>query len=148
MDKNAFKWTEQGVSDPDLDEVESSFRFTLPKEVRSHYLSHNGGSPSKCLFIRDGVILVVQQFLPVKYGKHLFEQTFLDLKVDDDILPTHLVPFATDPGGDYYCFSVRDNDMGSIWIYRGEYSEEPDRAVQFIAGSLNEFVEGMEDEDD
>lgn len=149
MDQNEFVDTERMITDADLDHVEGSFHFTFPKEVRNHYLRYNGGSPSKYLFSKDGTIFVVHEFLPVKYGKHLFEQSFRNLKVEPDILPKHLVAFATDAGGDYFCFSVRDKDVGSIWIYRGEYSDEPDRAVQFLANSLNDFVEGMEaDEDD
>lgn len=148
MDQNEFVDTERMVTNSDLDHIERAFHFTFPKQVRSHYLDYNGGSPKKYLFSKDGAIIVVHEFLPVKYGKHLLEQAFSNLKVDSDVLPEHLVAFATDAGGDYFCFSIRDKDAGSIWIYRGEYSDEPDRAVRFLANSLNEFVEGMEADED
>ena len=136
------------MRDADLDDVERSFHFTFPKEVRSHYLRYNGGSPTNYLFKKDDTVFVVQELLPVKYGKHLFEQSFRNLKVEAEVLPKHLVAFAMDPGGDYYCFSVGDKDVGSIWIYRGEYSDEPDRAMEFLAPSLNEFVERLVADED
>jgi hypothetical protein len=143
MEQNEFVGTEQGITDADLDEVERTFRFIFPKKVRSHYLRYNGGSPTNYLFKKDHTVFVIHEFLPVKYGKHLFEQSFRNLKNEAAVLPKHLVPFAVDPGGDYYCFSVRDKDVGSIWIYRGEYSEEPDSAVEYLAKSLDDFVGGM-----
>ncbi len=148
MEENEFVETEQPITEAELDDVERTFHFTFPMQVRSHYLRYNGGSPTNYLFKKDDTVFVVHEFLPVKYGKHLFETSFRNLKVEAEILPKHLVPFALDPGGDYYCFSVRDKDAGSIWIYRGEYSDEPERAVQFIAKSLNEFVESMVADED
>src|SRR5262249_54572364 len=143
MGQKKFVETEPGIDDADLDEVERTLGFTFPKELRSHYLRYNGGSPTKYLFKKGETVFVVHEFLPVKYGKHLFEQSFRNLKIEAEILPKHLAPFAVDPGGDYYCFSVRKKDIGSIWIYRGEYYDEPERATEFLAKSLNEFVSNM-----
>lgn len=148
MQQNEFVGTERGITEADLGAVELSLHFAFPGAFRSHYLRYNGGSPTNCIFKKDDVVYVLHEFLPVKYGKHLFEQSFRSLKVEDEIIPVHLVPFAVDPGGDYYCFSVSDEDGGAIWIYRGEYSDDPDRAVQFLARSLEEFLGGMIAEQD
>jgi hypothetical protein len=133
------------VTNSDLNEVESAFDFAFPADFRKHYLNQNGGRPQYNLFKKDETVFVFNEFLPLKYGRVncLFEDVFRDLKIEREVLPKHLVPFGDDPGGDYYCFSVRAEDVGSIWIYRGEYYDSPDRAVEFLAKSLNEFVEGM-----
>ncbi len=135
------------VDSDDLAEVERLFRFIFPLDFKRHYLAINGGYPAarRYLFEKDGVIYVVNHFLSIKYGRDgtRFEDVNRDLKIEDNILPKYLVAFADDPGGDFYCFSTREQDAGSIWIYRGEYSDEPDRAVQFLASSLPEFLAGM-----
>lgn len=145
-----FIGTVQAVTDSDVGEVERKFGFSFPGDFRDHYLTHNGGRPEKNLFKKDDTVFVVSEFLPIKYGRTncLFEDVFRDLKIDQQVLPKHLVAFADDPGGDYYCFSVRDKDAGSIWIYRGDYSDEPDRAVEFLAKSLDEFLESMVADED
>lgn len=140
-----FIRTVQPVTTGDLTEVEREFDFLFPADFKGHYRNRNGGRPKNNLFKKDDTVFVFNEFLPIKYGKSncLFEDVFRDLKIEQEVLPKHLIPFGDDPGGDYYCFSVRENDAGSIWIYRGEYSDNPDRAVEFLARSLNEFVEGM-----
>ena len=145
-----FIRTVHHVTNSDLAEVERAFGFSFPAAFRTHYLTHNGGRPQNNLFKRDDSLYVVSEFLPIKYGRAdcLFEDVFRDLKVEREVLPKHLVAFADDPGGDYYCFSVDDKDAGTIWIYRGEYSDEPDRAVQFLAESLNEFFDNMVADED
>lgn len=145
-----FIRTVQPVTISDLGEVERAFGFSFPADFRDHYLTHNGGRPPQYLFKKDDTVFVVSEFFPIKYGRAncSFEDVFRDLKIEREVLPKHLVPFADDPGGDFYCFSVSDNEVGSIWIYRGEYSDEPDRAVEFLAPSLNEFLENMVAEED
>jgi len=145
-----FIRTVQPVTASDLAEVERTFGFSFPAAFSNHYLTYNGGRPQKNLFKKNDSVFVVSEFLPIKYGRAncLFEDVFRDLKVEGEVLPKHLVAFADDPGGDYYCFSVRNKDFGSIWIYRGEYSDEPDKAVNFLTNSLNEFVENMVADED
>lgn len=139
---------EQPVTSTDLAEVERSLDFIFPPQFRSHYLTHNGGSPRRCLFHGKETIHVVNQFLPIKYGRkdYRFEDVYRDLKVERGILPKHLVAFADDPGGDFYCFSVRDQDAGSIWLYIGEYGDEPKRASKFLAPSLADFLAGLRED--
>jgi hypothetical protein len=147
MYNNDFIETEPGISDQDIDNVEHAYSFVFPKQFRDHYLRYNGGSPNKYLFKRDDVIFVVHQFLPIRYGRHRFEESFRNLKVEASILPADLVPFGMDPGGDYYCFSTGPKQYGSIWMYRGEY-DDPASAREKLADSLVEFIERMEADED
>jgi len=137
-----FVKTEQPVTNTDLDEVQRKFGFSFPVEFRDHYLKQNGGRPRNSLYEKDDTVFVVSAFFPIKYGNCLFEDVVRDLK-EQEAFPKYLVPFADDPGGDHYCFSVREKDAGSIWIFRWDYYDDPKRAVEFLAPSLNEFIESM-----
>ena len=145
-----FMSVERSIRPDDLAEVERTFGFTFPIEFRAHYVAINGGLPKRHHFENNGTVYVVQSILPIKYGRDggLFEDVNRDLRIEEQILPEHLVAFADDPGGDFYCFSVRAQDAGSIWIYRGEYSDEPERAIQFLASSLRAFLAGLSEEKD
>ncbi len=139
----------QGAHDPvnrhEIAELEIRFGFKFPPAFVDHYLQHNGGSPEKYCFLKDGVTHVLNNFHSIKYGIPgcLFEDVYFDVKVDRKLLPTHLVPFACDPGDDYFCFSTRNEDYGSIWMYRWDYHDEPERAVERLAGSLTEFLAAL-----
>ncbi len=121
-----FIRTVQPVTASDLAEVERTFGFSFPAAFSNHYLTYNGGRPQKNLFKkRRRLRFRCERVSSIKYGRAncLFEDVFRDLKVEGEVLPKHLVAFADDPGGDYYCFvRARNKDFGSIWIYRGEYS--------------------------
>lgn len=147
MESNRFSHTQQPVDNTDLDAVERRFAFSFPREVREHYLQYNGGSPEKCLFQND---YVVHEFLPVKHGEHgTLEDSIQHLKVEAPILPDYLVPFAIDPGGDYYCFSIRPQDHGAIYFFAGEFYEDtPERAVKYLARSLPEFLGSLTEDED
>jgi len=148
MVENQFVETEPSITDADLDQVEQSYGFLFPRAIRLHYLKYNGGSLQKYLYKADDTVFVVHEFLPVKYGKHRLEDSLHNLKDNDKVLPRYLVPFAMDPGGDYYCFSTRDVDKGTIWFYIGDYHDEPQKAVQYVAKSLSEFIHGMTEEEE
>jgi hypothetical protein len=148
MSANVFTSTEHPVTDSELDDVQKECGFVFPQPVRLHYLRYNGGCPRRCLYKKGQDTFVVQEFLPVKYGTGRLEDSFHHLKIDDDILPDGFVPFAVDPLGDYFCFSVRPNDRGSIWLYIGEYRDEPARALEYLATSLPDLLETMTEEEE
>lgn len=148
MSPNEFVDTEEPITPTMIDELERRYGFTFPAEVREHYLRYNGGVPARYLYNKNGRIFVINEFLPIAYGTHLLEDSFKSLKVDQVLLPSHLVPFAVDPGGNYYCFSIKKEDVGSIWFYVGECSQFPDRAIVYLAASLLRFIEDMTSDDD
>lgn len=148
MKENEFINTKEPVLDTDLNHLEHMLGFSFPVEVRVHYLRYNGGSPTRNLFKADDRVFVVSQFLSISHGKVLFETSFRHLKEDHNILPNHLVPFAMDPGGDYYCFSTRPEDLGTIWFFIGERYEDPARASVYLAKSLTDFVNQLVEDDD
>ena len=146
---NKFVQTEKPIKLEDIEEIEIKYGFSFPKDFKTLYMKYNGGSPEKYLYRLEDIVLVVSEFLPVKYGtdKEQLEYYYKDLVLDEKILPNYLVPFAIDPGGDFFCFSIRkEEDYGSIYIWRHEEYENPDAALLYVCCSLEEFIDGLKEE--
>jgi hypothetical protein len=62
------------------------------------------------------------------------------MKEDQNIVPEHLVPFAVDSFGGFFCFSVSANENGAVYMFRGE---ERDRPARFLASSVGEFFDRL-----
>ena len=138
-----FSNTKPAVTDADLNGVEKRFAFRFPPEFRELYLRTNGGTPDPNRFVDKKGPCIVHEFLPIKYagtGISTVERSIQRLKVEQALLPKHLVQFAVDPGGDYYCFSIRPDEVGAIYLFHMDHYHEPERAVEYLAGSLGEFL--------
>jgi hypothetical protein len=143
---NDFINTKTSLTSCELEKVERLLGFLFPASFRRHYLAYNGGQPQKKLFRKTAdEAYIVHEFLPIKYGQQrtLFEDAYRHLKIDQKLLPEYFVPFAVDPGGDFYCFSIRDHDNGSIWLWAHEFYDDPDKSITFLADSLKDFVEQL-----
>jgi hypothetical protein len=148
MYNNEIQRTKQSLSATELNGVLDELGIDVPDDLKKHYLASNGGIPKRNLFQQGRSIHILQEFLPVKYASRgfRFEDTVRNLKLERNVLPEHLIPFAVDPGGDYFCISNRREDFGHIFIYRGE--SRSDRACQWLAKSIRDFIEQMVSEDD
>ena len=147
-DGNLFLKEEDAITASDLQAVQESCGFKFPPEFREHYLRHNGGEPQRYVFRSGEKVLAVHAFLPVKNGPEggLFEDTYRRLKEERAVFPEHLVPFAVDPVGDYFCFSVRSGDEGAIYHFVGEYIPDYERAITKLSDSLESFLLSLEDD--
>ena len=150
---NEIENTAKPLTSDELNCVLDKFGIDMPGDLKAHYLAHNGGSPKKYLFHDGDAIYVLQGFLPIKHASagHRFEDVIHDLQDDLKrgcrVLPDYLIPFATDPGGDYYCISNRCEDFGNIFIFRCEHFDQPVRACKKLANSLRDFIDQMVLED-
>lgn len=59
-------------------------------------------------------------------------------------LPTQLLPFALDPGGNYFCI----DDNGKIFYYNTDYFDEPNESITFLCNNLKSFIDKMEFEEE
>jgi len=148
MKSHSFSGPERPVTKRDLDKVEKRFNFSFPQALRNHYLRINGGSPERCLFPKDDDYCVVHEFLPIKLGEDTLEETLQDLVIERHVIPGYLVPFAIDPGGDFYCFSIRKKDFGAIFLFVGDYFDDLDEAVVHLAKSFPVFMRQMKTEEE
>lgn len=145
MYSNKILNTKGNITEKDLVEIENKYNFKFPQDFFSHYLKYNGGTLQKDIYKdEDGDEFVFNWFIPIKSESRNLE-TVLDLLWVDGTIPRWLIPFADDPGGDLYCFSIDEDDKGAIyyWSHEYDYGEDPEEHVYFLAGSLKEFIDAM-----
>jgi hypothetical protein len=140
MITNNFTETETSVTLEDLRNLEEILNIKLPTEFIFHYIQFNGGVPDRYIFSHKGERFVINDFLPIKYGKNTIEHTYDSIK---HYLPKQMVPFAADPSGNYFCFSTSDTSQGKIYYWDHENSDNPQRAITLLADNLTQFIQNM-----
>lgn len=132
---NNFNNTERQISNNDLMIIEAMYKFTFPKDIREHYLTYNGGEPEKYVLRNGEDEYIVNGFIPIKYNlaKGATNLEFvLEILRKDNILPEWLIPFADDSGGNFYCFSIRKSDEGSIYYWSHEVVDKSEKPYIYI----------------
>ncbi|HEX8326636.1 MAG TPA: SMI1/KNR4 family protein [Hymenobacter sp.] len=166
MAPNPFIGTEQPATLADIQAIESAYGFTLPADYKAHVLRHNGGWPTRTVFVQqmqDGrqVERNISSFDAVKHGETTLESSIRSLRSEfhDD-----LVPFANEGGGDVFVLSIGPEDYGSVHYIAHEfyvppfsdddYDDETDtvnplaprqygEGVHFLAPSFTAFLDGL-----
>ena len=131
----------------ELRNVETELGIEFPTDYVQHYLRYNGGRPMRNLFPAHGELFQVRDFLPIARGRvgTRLEDTLRDLRQVPGF-PAYLVPFAIDPGGDYYGFNLNKSELGAVYLHSHEHMGDERRELTFLANSLPEFVDGMVEE--
>jgi len=144
-----FKYASSQLSESDLDEVECRFGFRFPPDFRRLYLQSNGGRPDRDRFVDANGSCIVDAFLPIKYARpplNLFEKSIEWLKLDQRLVPDHLVQFAVDPFGNLFCFSTKADEFGAIYWFRTERNRA--RHAEFLSPSLDDFLGRLKAKDE
>ena len=151
MYDNLILATHKGIEEKDLNNLEKRLHVKMPKAVREHFLTYNGGYPEKPVFVcEDGDMYVVDYFIPIKEEKGQNVEKILKLLRDDKAIPDWLIPFADEEGGNLFCFSVRESDSGSIYYYdhEFEYGDDPEEHVKYLAKSIDIFINSLIDDEE
>jgi cell wall assembly regulator SMI1 len=135
-----FENVKEQLTHDDLTNFEKKNKLTLPEAYKKHLLTYNGGYPEKEYF--QGI--EIAYFNSIKYGKSTLLQDVLDMI--GDILPKDYLPIAYDGGDNQICIYLKEGDKyGYIYYLPMDMGEiEP----EFLAKSLNEFLEGLSDDGD
>ena len=143
---NNFKNIKKSIIAKDILYIENKHRFKFPDDIREHYLTFNGGRTERRIFLEDDYEFIVQQFIPLKDdddGRDL--DTVLDTLRHDNTIPNWLIPFADEPSGDLYCFSLDEDELGAIYYWAHEYINQPEESYGYLSESLKEFIESLVD---
>lgn len=132
------------VSKDYLKKIESDLKIQIPLEVVDFYLKYNGGYCEKNTFFIDGDGYKINEFLPFGGVGDCIESTYREVFLENDEMPDNLVPFASDSGGDYFCFESSGKNVGRIVFFESEYYDDPDQAVVVLSASFSEFIEQLE----
>lgn len=138
----------KSLANEEIVNVQASLGIRIPDEIRKFYLENNGGIPSPHLFRKDEEYYAVHQFLPIKYGKknETLEDIYRNVVLENNYFPNYLVPFAIDPGGDYFCFSLKENEPGAIYCYVNDYYDDETRSVVYLSPNIKSFLENLQEE--
>jgi hypothetical protein len=129
-----------------LKNLKNILGIEIPNELLSLFSRSNGGSLKfKNYICPNGERCRFHEFLFVGSDKKpgSFEETIIDLITEMKIMPNYLIPFGIDEGGDFYCMSIHKNFYGKIYFFWTEFYDNPKRAIQYIAPSLDEFINKM-----
>ena len=145
---NRFKHSGKVLNNNDFIQIESKYNFKFPKEVKELYMEFNGGEPEKYIYIdEDGDDYVVQKILSIKYSEKFTNtlEGYIESFRRDNIIPNWLIPFGYDPGGNIYCFSLQNDEFGTIYFWDHEYdeNEDIDDHLIYLCDSILEFVNSL-----
>ncbi len=125
-----------------IEEIEKKYHFSFPDDMRKHYVEYNGGRLEKSLWVdKQGREYIFNYFIPIESNDGINLDKMLKL-LDDESKPSWLIPFADDPGGNLFCFSVKKGEEGAIYFYMHDVGEGRDNVV-FLSKTLTEFLNNL-----
>lgn len=142
--KNLFTDMSSPITDKDIKFLENQLNYKFPKSFVQLYKNSNGGCPTlDWLPHPNQEPTIVQYFFPIQGIITVLEESVLKKYKEMTkigILPYYLVPFATDPGGNFYSLNMQDNT-----VY---YSLTEEPSHQKIYKSFSDFFNSLTNEDD
>lgn len=156
MTENVFRNCADSITESDMNDVVSGLGYSLPDSFRKHYFLFNGGNPVNKIFKLndDSEPLEVVGFYPIKYNTPAFEtvnslllEHYIFL-VGKNIIPKEVMPFAHDPGGNFFCLNLENGNV----IFYATDSFDPElspqdnqkRAQLKISDSFDIFMNSLE----
>ncbi|MGO4322974.1 SMI1/KNR4 family protein [Pseudomonas sp. KB_12] len=153
MLENTFSDDEAAITPADLDLLESAIGKKLPTPFRNHYLKYNGGVPERTYWVGDDFDepLEVAAFKPIAGADSTVLSTY-QLMLKKQVLPVHLLPFANDWGGNFFCLNL-DTEVVSYFTtdsFDSDLSPEENQAQseKLVCSNFLRFVQGLIDEED
>ena len=128
-------YTPEGVTGPDLKAVEARFGFELPGDYRAAVLAH--GLPRPSIALLDGILAAEAPFADV--SDFFAPEEIIRLTEDwrGGGMPDHLVAFATDCGGNLFCFDAGPGaNRSTVWFW-----DHDDGGVTVAADSFTSWIE-------
>lgn len=158
--KNPCQNCEENILLSDIKSVEKVLGYTFPDAFVSHYLSFNGGVPTRAWWScgDDFEPLEVAAFKPFKYNKlnnnnpsTLIDGCYSEM-VSKNVIPSNIIPFGNDWGGNFFCLNKDDNSV----VFYATDSFDPDVSMsenhrklqKKLSSSFEDFIDGLVLEDD
>lgn len=103
---NEFRCTYKGekIDMEIIESVERKLGVTFPDSYKQ-YVSNNNGGHIEGTYVDESGIKEMISFRFLVFKEQILEQADI-LK---DCIPKNIIPFATDAGGNYYCFDYKED---------------------------------------
>jgi cell wall assembly regulator SMI1 len=130
------------LSNERLADIQARLGVRLPEDYLEVVRVHQGGSPEG-----GSVILPDGTGTPFNMLLHFEEQPegldVLGIVEWSEFLPDKVIPFAVDPGGNYFCFDYRASDTNPPVVFLAH--DDPDTQPERVAGSFTELIDSLQD---
>ena len=150
-----FSQTEAKISMSQIEEIENLVGLIFPEEYKNHLLLFNGGQcvPNVFSFNENDLITTssIDWFLAIYDGEYDNLRNEIEMvKIEEQRLPSHILPIAHDSGGNLVCISCGGVDNGCIYfwdhekeIYYDSTNDYDYSNLYFVAKTFNEFLNSL-----
>ena len=141
----------------DIKNFEVELNVKIPAGMKNFYLKFNGGMPSPYCFQPqddDWYWVEINAFFPIKERTDAFETIEVIAKDmwSRNLMPSNLLPFAMDSGGNYYALNLKNKKIYYYLI--DEWDDNVSRennfeiCTRYIAQSFNYFINHFIEEEE
>lgn len=142
----------QPINDKAISDFELIIKALLPKEYKSFIIQTNGGFPKPDIFIINdfqgtSIIDIFYGFSDGISYPHLdLIKNYIDTRLD---IPKNVIPIGEDPGGNYICMSLSEDNYGKIYFWDHEVPNEDENGkptydnMYLIAEGFNVFIDNL-----
>lgn len=140
----------QAIYEYNITEIEKLLNIKFPKDLQELYLTFNGGEieGDKNVYISNsGTEYSIKTFMPIKYKRFTEDQLLEENTIyfiNKKLVSNNYLIFSMDWGGFPFCYNLQ---YGSIYFANLE-TEESNKRMEFVANSLEEFINGMKTEEE
>lgn len=144
-----FKKVSRALTRTEIERIEKDLELTFPEEFVEHYLSCNGGIPTKPFFYceEQDMETEIQAFLPLKYPYpdipiRTAEEKYVLFKEKSPLMAS-CFHFANDYGANPICVNLEN---GGVCLVHMDLGELEDRCFVWLAESFEAFVKGLSED--
>ena len=141
-----FSDTSKPITMKEIEAIELELGIHFPQSFMEHYLSYNGGIPSKPFFYSEetGIETEVQLFLPLRYpfgniDMKTIEEKYIFFKRKSRLMADYL-PFANDYGANQICMNLHSGEIYIVYMDIGEIGQ---KSFKYLATDFREFLSGL-----
>lgn len=146
------------VTNRDFEDLERTFGASLPTSFKDHYAKWNGGMPTLDWFPMQGdwEPVWIHEFLSFENSGSTSNTSSIQnsymLATNRGILPPTLLPFAIDPGGNYFCLSLEEGSVSyhvkDVWDQSLSQQENQVKTKRSLTDSFEAFLDALVTEDE
>ncbi len=153
--KNNLVWTNGKplADDTYIEQTEKKLVIIFPNSFKEIVRKYDGGMPNKPDFVCDynGRKLIGSACQLGYMDSKEIRSISSMANISGLIIPSGVIPFAEDGGGNRVCFDYRKNpdEPEIVYYYYYFYYDDPNsKNVFFVANNFDEFLEMLFDNDD
>ena len=134
-----FIQEESSITNNDIIDFESNLKVQLPEKYKTLLLKFNGGIPDTDEIFCNGEKDSIGCFFSIKYGSNLIEKYIHRLQEVEKLIPKEYIPIADSEGGNIYCISTKEKQVGQIF---GWFLADGETEGIKLANDIEEFLGG------